>query len=419
MPYHTEGSRPDHWGNPAEPSDSLARADLALLLSAERRLARALARPAEVLRFFLLAVEEAATLLDVDRAVLCLVDADDPSLLRVMAGAGPMAEEEGELLPMEGSFEGLVFRSAMAVRSPDLRREPGVYRPAGVPRRAGPAVAVPLRARDQPIGVLLAARAEDGAPFLDRDVDLLLELATPIGAALESMRQYDSTRRSRESVDSWSRERQLRRWITRYEALNATRVELVFRLDEGGRLEWGGSTTPIFGLEPEAFAPTIEEFLAWVTTADGPGVRRALVSLAMPDGPRSVSARCALILGEGIELPARLEGWRIEGAETLGLVSALRHDGHPTSTAPDGYDLEEMIRSIRHQINNPLAAVMGRAQLMMREDIVLREPMLRQSVETILYESDRINRFVRDLHQTDSLNRLMDPLPGETPDPEW
>src|SRR5690606_31258723 len=99
----------------------------------------------------------------------------------------------------------------------------------GAPHRAGPAVAVPVRVQGQAIGVLLAGRGEGLSPFAERDADLLLEFATPIGTALESMRQYDSTRRSRESVDAWSREQHLRRWVSRYEALNSTRIELVFR----------------------------------------------------------------------------------------------------------------------------------------------------------------------------------------------
>src|SRR5690606_24466895 len=110
MTYTPESSGAGRSGPLDESSVSLSRADLTSLLTAERRLAAALARPAEVLRYFLIAVEETAALLKVDRALICLVDSEDPDLLRVMAGAGPLADEEGELLPVQGSFEGRVYR---------------------------------------------------------------------------------------------------------------------------------------------------------------------------------------------------------------------------------------------------------------------------------------------------------------------
>ncbi len=422
MPYYSDGSTTtDRSGPGMEPSVTLSRADLSILLAAERRLAVALARPAEVMRFFLLAVEEAAALLRVDRAHLCLIDSEDPGLLRVMAGTGRMAEDEGELLPVEGSFEGRVFQSHDAVRTADLDREPDLYRPRHDTRRAGPAVAVPLRVRNQAIGVLLAGRDVGHAPFLERDAELLLEFATPVSAAIEAMRQFDSTRRSRESVDAWTREKGLRAWLHRYEALAAARVELAFRLGENGGMEWGGSTGPLFGIEPAEFAPSVDDLVERISAADGENVRRALHSLINPAGPRTVSVSCGIVLADGSEQQARLKAWRLhDGGEIVGvMMPATRPDGPAAETVQVENGAEGIVRALRHQINNPLAAVMGRAQLMIREDVVQREPMLRQSVETILFESERINRFVQQLQSTEGLSRLSEPLPGEFPDRGW
>jgi GAF domain-containing protein len=387
-----------------------------MLLAAERRLAGGLARPAE-----LLAVEESAALLNVDRAAICLIDSEDPQLLRVVAGTGSLAEEEGELLPVDGSFEGRAYRGTAPIRTDDLGSEPGVYRPRQNPRRAGPAVAVPLRFRNRSIGVLLAAREPGGPPFLERDADLLLEFATPVGAGLGSMRQLDAIRRSRETVDSWHREQKLRRWLERHESLAAARVELVFRLEESGQLEWSGSTERLFGIAAREFAADVDRLLDRVASADIESVRRALHSLVDVDGPPSVSVDCGITLPDGSTQMTRLEAWKVrDRGEIIGVLTpAGRAASAVAQSAPVEQSAEAIVRSLRHQINNPLAAVIGRAQLMIREEQVQSEPMLRQSVETILFESERINRFVQQLQNADAISRLSEPLPGEGAGQGW
>src|SRR5687767_2519780 len=104
----SDGGSDREVNDPTELLANLSRGELVRLLAAERRLAAALARPAEVLRFYLLAVQEVAMLLRADHAALCLIEPADRRLLRVIAGVGTMAEEEGELLPVDGSFVGRV-----------------------------------------------------------------------------------------------------------------------------------------------------------------------------------------------------------------------------------------------------------------------------------------------------------------------
>ena len=403
-----------------EPSVTLSRADLGMLLAAERRLSVALARPAEVHRFYLLAVEQAAELLNVPGALLTVVDRENPQLLRVVAGAGALAQEEGELLPIEGSFEGRVFLGTEPVRTADLGGEPDVYQPLGGNRRAGPAIATPLRYQNEPLGVLLVAREPGGAPFLERDVELFREFATPITAALQSGRQFEATRRSREAVEAWNREQALRRWIERYEAIATARVEVVFRLEPSGAMEWGGSTDPLFGDPPERFAPRTENLLERVSLEDRDDVREALERLRSPAGLGGITVGFDFTLPNGSVQRKRLTGWRLrDTGEVVGTIApevgaeAATEAGTPGGVVTAETIAENIVRSLRHQINNPLAAVIGRAQLMIREEMVQDEPSLRQSVETILFESERINRFVQDLQKADGLSKLLDPLPGE------
>src|SRR5262245_37206373 len=126
----------------AEPLSNLPRSGLLRLLAAERRLAGALARPAEELRFYLLAVQEGAVLLEGDRAALCLVEPAVRRHLRVIAGWGAMAGEEGELFPVDGSFAGRVLSGQAPVRSMDVGAEPDVFRSRHSQPWTGPALAV-------------------------------------------------------------------------------------------------------------------------------------------------------------------------------------------------------------------------------------------------------------------------------------
>src|SRR5690606_33489473 len=101
-----------------------------------------------------------------------------------------------------------------------------------------------------------------------------------------------------------------RRWVERYESLAAARVELVFRLDESGRIEWGGSTDPLFGVAAEEFAPTVDDLMDRVAAVDVENARKALHSLINPAGPPSVSVSCGIVLRDGSVQQARLKAWR-------------------------------------------------------------------------------------------------------------
>ncbi|WP_224281961.1 GAF domain-containing protein [Streptomyces sp. LS1784] len=88
--------------------------------------------------------------------------------VRIAAGLGE-EEHRGLVLPVEGSFVGVAFRTGGLVVSPDVRKDPRIT--AGPPRwkGLGPAVAVPVGTADRGIrGVLLLARAA-GAPLFEED----------------------------------------------------------------------------------------------------------------------------------------------------------------------------------------------------------------------------------------------------------
>ena len=54
----------------------------------------------------------------------------------------------------------------------------------------------------------------------------------------------------------------------------------------------------------------------------------------------------------------------------------------------------ELVARVRHEINNPLAALLGQAQLLLREDLSEKS---RRRAETIESQAKRIEEIVREL----------------------
>jgi|SRR5882724_6631850 len=57
-------------------------------------------------------------------------------------------------------------------------------------------------------------------------------------------------------------------------------------------------------------------------------------------------------------------------------------------------DAAALLARVRHEINNPLAALLGQAQLLLREDV---GPKWRQRVEAIEASAKRIEKIVAEL----------------------
>src|SRR5690606_11214546 len=118
------------------------------------------------------------------------------------------------------------------------------------------------------------------------------------------------------------------------------RDELVFRIAEGGALEWGGNTEALFGIASTEFAANVDELLGRIAASDVEKVRRALHSLTTPKSPRSVSVTCGITLPDGSTQEIRLEAWRDrERGEVLGVVTpaerAERALEHPAALTED------------------------------------------------------------------------------------
>ena len=195
------GFAPASRAAPAPPEAALPAGRLAALSRFQSGLLQALARPAEQSRLFLAVAEECGALLAASCAVYVVEGEGD--VLRGRVGTGELAGEEGALLPVEGSLEGLAALSGEAVRAAGLRGDPRAYRAAGRDLPDGPALAVPMAGARGAVGALLLAREAGETEFSDEDEACARAAARAAGAAVEAVLAFERARASREAVDAW------------------------------------------------------------------------------------------------------------------------------------------------------------------------------------------------------------------------
>ncbi|MFJ2670119.1 GAF domain-containing protein [Streptomyces sp. NPDC087525] len=132
-----------------------------------------------------LVVDHARRVLSVDLGALALPD-EGGDILRVAFATGVDAEaHDGLVLPREGSFVGAALHAGKPLISLDIETDPRST--AGPPGRdgLGPAVAVPMVARDGVRGVLLLARLRGKVPFTEAETAPLLAFAGQAALAME------------------------------------------------------------------------------------------------------------------------------------------------------------------------------------------------------------------------------------------
>jgi signal transduction histidine kinase/ActR/RegA family two-component response regulator len=136
---------------------------------------------------FGLAMDRVSRLLAADRALLLVPD-EATGRLHVRSGRGFRHEdmESVSLDPSQGLI-GRVFREKRVLTG-DGAPEPGASDPFSDRFPVRQAIAVPVRAEGEVVGVLYAGRRALGAPFTTTDVLLLLVIADRVGSALVHQR---------------------------------------------------------------------------------------------------------------------------------------------------------------------------------------------------------------------------------------
>ena len=199
------GREPASARGPTAPGASIGSLPVhrvAALFELQTTLLQALGRPAERERLFRLIAERAALLLDAS-AIVCTVEPEGDALL-ARVGTGALAAQEGTLLPLEGSFEGMAASAGASARTAALRADPRAYLADERELPAGPALAVALPgAGVGAVGVLLLAREAGEPEFSAEDETCALLAAPAVGGALEGAAAYARARGSRAALERW------------------------------------------------------------------------------------------------------------------------------------------------------------------------------------------------------------------------
>lgn len=134
-----------------------------------------------------LIAERARVLTDAEQAIVLVpADSDSPddevNTLVVSAAVGIYASDVlGQRVPVDGSTSGAVFKSGEPLITEELRYPIQSFTDVG----QRPAILMPLRARDEVVGVIAIARGADQPPFDESYLDLVSDFATHAAIALE------------------------------------------------------------------------------------------------------------------------------------------------------------------------------------------------------------------------------------------
>ena len=156
-------------------------------MEASREITTALlSRPEPHQRPLQLIAERACVLTDAEQAIVLVpADADaaddEVDTLVVSAAVGLHAADVlGQRVPVDGSTSGAVFRSGEPLITEKLRYPIQAFTDIG----HRPAILMPLRARDEVVGVIAIARGADQPPFNASYLDLVSDFATHAAIAL-------------------------------------------------------------------------------------------------------------------------------------------------------------------------------------------------------------------------------------------
>lgn len=134
-------------------------------------------------------LDEAASLLDVDHASLMLVEGDE---LVVKAARGARRDLAGTRLPLDADqISGLVAREGKPILIEDLATDP-VFGRTAREDSARSLVSVPLKVRDQVLGVLNVNHKRGGEPFNSSDLKLLMALGSLAAISINNARTYQN-----------------------------------------------------------------------------------------------------------------------------------------------------------------------------------------------------------------------------------
>lgn len=140
--------------------------------------------------------QHARVLLGADLAFLAVPSDDDAEWLHLIAADGHEATKfENSLIPMSESVAGAVFRDRQAMLLADVGSDRRFHRNSNWPDDLGPALIVPLHARDEILATVTIANRRGALIFSASDIALISAFAAHAALALVDARNQETRRR--------------------------------------------------------------------------------------------------------------------------------------------------------------------------------------------------------------------------------
>jgi signal transduction histidine kinase len=366
------------------------------VLHALQRVADASARPAETGRLYRTLAEAVGHAVR-GAAVTATLDAE-AGALRLRAGTGAFAADEGELLPVEASIAGAAFVSGQVRTTRDVSADADAFLvERGLP--VGPYLAAPLMADGRAVGVALAGRAPGQPPFDAADVAALELVAGAVAGAIAGAEVQEARRRSRAALGAWRAERQLRDQAARLQAALGLGGVLCFEYDRAtGRTAWASDVASALGLDAGAGA-TLAGWIDRVHPEDRARLRAAL------DGDDPSPRRVRMRMADG-QQTVRIVDVAAEPAGE-GVLCVMREAERPV--------VQEVVREVVKEV-----PVVQEVEVVREVEVVKEVPVIQQVevVREVVKEVPVVQEVVREvevIREVEVVKEVLVPAPFPQP----
>jgi len=346
-----------------------AAVDRIRLVQAERRRARellALQRTTQHLASTLslpdllpVVAREAANLLEVEAALLRLREGDD--LVLAAHSTTVAIEPPPTRVPLVDSLSGFVIGKGGPVTIHDLQADPRaqsrrVWREDGFRSYLG----VPIRG-DGGIAGVLGLYSRPRRRFEARDAELAATLADVVAVALDNARLFE-----RASLG-------VQQWQTSFDAMR----DGIAVVDAAGRVRRANAALlRMLDLGPDdVVGRQFQEFF--------PGL-----------APGGEALRAGRIVALDVSQLSDSEGRAAGAVHAVRDVTAERRLQEQLLQSEKLASIGQLISGVAHELNNPLAAILGYAELLQRK---ARDPGLIRDIDQVRAQTERATRIVHNL----------------------
>ncbi len=265
-------------------------------------------------------------------------------------------------------------------------------------------ILLPLVSKGRPIGTFLLASRQPGA-FTPGHLQVLQHVGGHLASAVENAQLYEQLKVLSSQLEETVRERSREIFeVKQYlENLVETAGDAILTVDLRGQItSWNRSAADILG-----YAKDEVRGKSLLVLASGEGARDQLASILdqARDGKTTSNVETGWLRKDRKEATVSLTVSPISDSsgQMVGIVTIARDVTERKKLQEELFHSEklasigQLAAGVAHQINNPLGAISGRAQMLLRLPGPLDEPFLKEQLGKIQADCARITETVSDL----------------------